>query len=63
MGGLTLVFLQLLRDVNRRVPVLAYETISALQATEPVPPNTPESLTRIYFYMDDVISVVQGRAD
>ena len=49
--------------VDTDLPVLSYEEISALPATDPGPPHTLESLTHIEFYMDDVVSAVQGGSD
>ena len=46
--------------VDTYLPVSAYGDISALRATEPIPPHTTESRTHIDCFMDDVISVVQG---
>ena len=46
--------------VDSELPVPAYGAISKIPSTGPGPPHTPESLTHIYCYMDDVISVVQG---
>ena len=46
--------------VDADLPIPAYGAISALPATETGHPHNPESLTHIYCYMDDVISVVQG---
>ena len=57
-------FLETLIDVDNALlntypPVLSYGTIFDIPATVPGPLHTPESLTHINFYMDDVISVVQ----
>ena len=41
-------------------PLPFYGAISKIPVTRTPPPHTPESLTHIYFYMDDVISAVQG---
>ena len=49
--------------VNTDLPVPSYGAISDIPATGPGPPHTPESLTHIDFYMDDVISVVQVGPD
>ena len=49
--------------VDSELPVLAYGAISEIPSTGPGPPYTPESLTHIDCYMDDVISVVQGGPD
>ena len=49
--------------VGADLPVSAYGANSALPATEPGPPHTPESLTHIDCYMDDAISVVQGGSE
>ena len=46
--------------VNSELPVPSYGAISEIPATGPGPPHTPESLTHIYCYMDDIISTVQG---
>ena len=46
--------------VDKNFPVPSYGAISEIPATGLVPPHTPESLTHIDCYMDDVISVVQG---
>ena len=46
--------------VNAYLPVPAHGDISVLPAIETRPPHTPESLTHIDCYMDDVISTVQG---
>ena len=46
--------------VDADLPVPAYGVISALPATEPGPPHTPDILTHLDCYMDDVISAVQG---
>ena len=45
--------------VNLELPVLSYGAIYEIPITTPGPPHTPESLTHIYCYMDDVILVVQ----
>ena len=47
-----------LGDIDLTVP--SYGAISDIPATVPGPPHTPESLTNIDCYMDDVISAVQG---
>ena len=44
--------------MNLLVP--SYGTIFDIPETGPVPPHTPESLTHIDCYMDDVISALQG---
>ena len=44
--------------VDSELPVPAYGAISEIPSTGPGPPHTPESLTHIDCYMDDVISVV-----
>ena len=49
--------------VNTDLPVLSYGAISKIPDTGTGPPYTPESLTHIYCYMDDVISAVQGVPD
>ena len=49
--------------VGLELPVLSYGAISEIPAPEPGPPHTPERLTHIDCYMDDVISVVQGGPD
>ena len=49
--------------VDKDLPVPSYVAISKIPATGPGPPHTPESLTHIDFYMDDVISAVQGGPD
>ena len=49
--------------VDSELPVPSYSAISEMPSTGPGPPHTPESLTRIDYYMDDVISVVQGGPD
>ena len=49
--------------VEMNLLVLSYGTISEIPVTGPVPPHTPESLTHIDFYMDDVISALQGDPD
>ena len=49
--------------VDTDLLVLSYGAISDIPETgppPPTPPHTPESLTHIDFYMDDVISAVQG---
>ena len=43
--------------------VLSYIAISKIPPTSPGPFCMPESLTHINFYMDDVISTVQGGPD
>ena len=45
--------------VDTDLPVPSYGAISEIPETGPGPPHTPESLTHIYCYMDDVISAVQ----
>ena len=45
-------------DIDHPVP--SYGAISDIPATGPGPPHTPESITHIDCYMDDVISAVQG---
>ena len=49
--------------VETDLPALSYGAISKIPATGQGPPHTPESLTHIGFYMDDVISEVQVGAD
>ena len=49
--------------VDSELPVPAYGAISEIPSTGPGPPHTPESLTHIDCYMDNVISVVQGGLD
>ena len=49
--------------VNTYLPVLSYSTIYNIPTTRPGPPHTPESLTHIDCYMNEVISVVQGGPD
>ena len=49
--------------VNSDLPVPSYSMISKIPATRHVPPHTPESLTHIDCYMDEVILVVQGGPD
>ena len=61
-------FSETLTDVSNALadidlPVLSYVAISEIPATGPGPPHTPESLNHINYYMDDVISVVQGGLD
>ena len=61
-------FLETLIDVandlvNSELPVPSYGKISEIPATGPGPPHTPESLTHIYWYMDDSILAVQGVPD
>ena len=46
--------------VDTDLHVLSYDAISKIPATGPGPPHTPESLAHIDFYMDDIISAVQG---
>ena len=46
--------------VDTDPPVPAYGYISALPATETIQNHTPENLTHIDCYMDDVISAVKG---
>ena len=46
--------------VDTDLPVPSYGAISEIPGTVPVPPHTPESLTHINCYMDDVISEVKG---
>ena len=41
----------------------AYGSITAIPETGPGPPHTLDSLTHIGFYMDDVITSFQVRAD
>ena len=45
--------------VDANLPVPAFQAIYVLSTTEPVPPHTPESLTHIDCYIDDVIYAVQ----
>ena len=49
--------------VDTYLPVPSYSAISEIPETRPGPPHTPESLTHIGCYMDDVISAVQGGPD
>ena len=61
-------FLETLTDVanalvDSEIPVPSYKAISDIPSIDPGPPQTPESLTHIDCYMDDVISVVQGGPD
>ena len=42
--------------------VPGYGGITKIPKTSPGPPHTLDSLTHIYFYIDDVITVVQGGA-
>ena len=49
--------------VDSELPVPSYRAISKIPSTGPGPPHTPESLTHIDCYMDDVISVVQRGPD
>ena len=61
-------FLETLTDmenalVDTDLLVLSYGTISKIPATGPRPPHTPDSLTHIDCYMDDIISAVQGGPD
>ena len=49
--------------VHSELTIPAYGAISEIPSTGPDPPHTPESLTHIDCYMDDVISVVQGGPD
>ena len=61
-------FLETLTDVanalvDTDLPVPSYGVISEIPETGPGPPHTPDILTHINFYMDDVISVVQGETD
>ena len=44
--------------VHKSVPVPTYRAIAAIPETSPGPPYTLDSLTQIYFYMDDVITTV-----
>ena len=46
--------------VDTDLPVPSYAAISKIPSTGPVPPHTPEIVTHTYFYMDDIISLVQG---
>ena len=46
--------------VDSELPVPSYGAISEIPSTGPGPPHTPESLTHIDFYMDDIISALQG---
>ena len=48
-------------DTDLLVP--SYGAISDIPETGLVPPHTPESLLHIYYFMDDVISAVQGVQD
>ena len=41
--------------VNTDLPVSSYGAISEIPATGPGAPHTPESLTHIDCYMDDII--------
>ena len=61
-------FLETLADVantlvDTDLPVPSYGAIYKIPATGPGPPHTPESLTNIDCYKDDVISAVQGGPD
>ena len=49
--------------VHTSLPVPGYGTIYKIPETGLVPLYTLDSLTHIYFYMDDVITAVQGRLD
>ena len=49
--------------VDTDLPVLSYVAISEIPATGTGDPHTPESLTHIDCYVDDVISAVQGGPD
>ena len=68
VGGFPQVFLRVLETmtdvanalVDSELPVPSYGEISEIPSTGPGTPHTPESLTHIDCYMDDVISVVQG---
>ena len=58
-------FLETLIDVanalvDSELPDPSYCAISEIPSTGPGPPHTPESLTHIYCYINDVISLVQG---
>ena len=58
-------FLETLTDVanalvDTDLPVPSYGAVYKIPVIRPGPLNTPESLTHIYLYMNDVISVVQG---
>ena len=48
-------------DIDLSVP--SYVAISEIPVTGTGPPHTPESLTHIDCYIDDVISAVQGFPD
>ena len=61
------VFLETLIDVTNSLVdtdllVPSYGAISEIPETGTIPPPTPENLTHSDFYMDDVISALQGRA-
>ena len=45
------------------LPVPSHRVISEIPATGTETPHTPESLTHIDCYMDDIISAVQGVPD
>ena len=52
--------------VDTELPVPSYGATYKIPATgppSPLPPHTNESLNHINCYMDDVIYLVQGRAD
>ena len=49
--------------VDTDLPFPSYGAISDSPETRTVPAHTPESLIHIYFYIYDVISVVQGGLD
>ena len=46
--------------VDQDLPVPSYRVIYEIPATVPIPSHIPESLAHSDFYMDDVISAVQG---
>ena len=46
--------------VHTLLPVPAYGAILVIPDTGPGPPHTIDSLTHINWYMDDVITAVQG---
>ena len=49
--------------VDTDLPVLSYDAISEIPSTGTGPLHTPESLTHIDCYMEDVISAVQRGPD
>ena len=48
---------------HKLLPVPTYRAIAAIPETIPVPPYTLDSLTQMYFYMDNVITTVLGGAE